>query len=317
MRRAWALLIAVAVFTCQSSRSDAGLIINLVDGGGSAPVTTGTGTLASVMQAASEVWELAFNSPAFTHTLTLTFSWAVLTAPNLATHSIDVGGQGGTPHRETDGTIRFDNDDSAFFLDGTLDTSSLATLSGVASSSEFSGYTEATQNFGGGAINSRRTLSGGTGDAAGQIDAFSVALHEIGHALGMSSANLTYQADSWPDNFVDVAGSMPFVGSQIPTFNTGTSPPGGAGFVSNAHLNVTNALLFPSISSGIRRLPTAVDILANAQLSQFTSPNLDLLEAASVPEPSSLLLASIIGGCGFAFRVRRRRDTAGSKASAA
>ncbi len=312
MHRVWALLIAVAVFVGCSSRSDAGLMINLINNGGTAPTTTGTGTLSTVMRAAADVWELAHNKWAFTHTVTLEYRWVnIVTAGVLASHSLLL--QTGTPNRETYGMIDFDNSGSSFFLDGTLDTDSLADL--IASSSEYSTYTEATQDFDVGAINRQRLFTGAGVDAAGRIDAFSVALHEIGHALGMSSGNWSYQADSWPDNDIDVTGSMPFAGSQIPTNNTGFNPPGGGGFISNAHLNVTNALLFPSISSGTRKLPSAVDILANAQLSQFIDPNLNL-DVQPVPEPSSLLLASILGGCGLAFRVRRRRGQVTKSAAA-
>ncbi len=301
MRRFLYPLILIAV-SCWPTSISAGLVINLNDIGGTAPTTTGTGSLYSVMRAASDVWELAYNGTEFNHTLDLAFRWTAKSGSTLANHVL-FGQTGG---RETSGLINFDNDgSSAFFLDGTLDTTNLAAL--IASSSEFSTYNESSSNLGGGLLNVQRTFSGATGAAAGRIDAFSIALHEIGHALGMDTDNLSYQAESWPDNDVDVTGLLPFAGTVIPTNNSavpadfGTSNP-------HMHTSLSTTLLYSNFSSGTRKLPSAVDILANAQLSQFTDPNYELASAATgVPEPSAMLLASIVGGMGIAFRFRRRR----------
>lgn len=304
MRRRWiSLIIAVCACAFPASRADAGLIINLFDNGGTAPTTTGTGTLYSIMRAASDVWELAYNGSGFNHTLDLYYGWGAQSSTTLASHSLF--SQGGTPNRETLGLITFDNDgSSAFFLDGTLDVTNLSTL--ITSSSEYtSGIVTSTSNLGGGAVNVQRTFSGATGAASGRFDAFSIALHEIGHALGIASGNLSYQAESWPDNDIDITGSMPFVGTVIPTTNTATPTTNTS--TSNAHINISTTLFYPSFSAGTRKLPSAVDILANAQLSQFSSPNYDLSNGTtSAPEPSGLLLASIVGGCGLAFGRRRR-----------
>jgi len=124
----------------------------------------------------------------------------------------------------------------------------------------------------------------------------SVAIHEIGHSLGLSGANTAYQAETCPDNDVDVTGPRPFAGTAIPVNNT------CPGF--NAHLSsatFANALMVPAIGSGTRRTPSAVDILADAQISQFTSINLD---PALVPEPGTWML--LTGGLGIVALQRRQ-----------
>jgi hypothetical protein len=289
------------VFVLIPTRINAGLIINLTNNGGSAPTTTGTGTLASVVRAAADVWELAFDDSGFNHTVLLEFRWAALGGGTLGAHSLL--SQAGSPFREDYGMIDFDNDgSSSFFLDGTLDVTSLATL--TASSSEFTTFSTSNSDLGGGSMNVQRSFTGATGAAAGRHDLFTVALHEIGHALGLSSGNFSYLGETG-DNDVDVTGGMPFSGATIS--------------VSSAHTSLANTLMFSSLSAGIRKLPTAADIVANAQISQFTDPNHSLsdgLGGGAAPEPSSLLLASVLGGVGCALRVRQRRRESGKSASA-
>src|SRR5262245_31857756 len=122
MSRLWIRLTVLVAVVSIACRSDAGLIINLTNNGGTAPTTTGTGTLASVVRAAADVWELAYDGTGFNHTLTLEFRWTAKSGSTLASHSLL--SQSGNPNRETYGMLDFDNDgSSSFFLDGTLDVS--------------------------------------------------------------------------------------------------------------------------------------------------------------------------------------------------
>jgi len=60
----------------------------------------------------------------------------------------------------------------------------------------------------------------------------------------------------------------------------------------------------PSIGTNLRRLPTAADIFANAQLSQFFDPNYNL---TAIPEPGSLV-AVLAVGCLAVVRRRSRAE---------
>ena len=216
-------------------------------GVGAAPGSVaGGGSLNAIFNEACDWWESALVTTPYT--LTIAYQWAPLGGGTLGSHSLTA--QGGVPNRETAASIRFDNDgSSSWFLDPTpCDNSEYA-----------SGVTNTTANLGGGMLNTGRTMTGGTGSASGRTDMFAVCLHEIGHALGLSNANTSFIAENG-DLDVDVTAPRPFPGSTIPT-------------ISGAHLNIGTALMFPSISSSLRRLPSDADVLANSQISGMTGIN--------------------------------------------
>lgn len=133
-----------------------------------------------------------------------------------------------------------------------------------------------------------------TDPADGVNDFFSVALHEIAHVLGFGTAQ------SW---FNLINGFNEFTGFEAFTLNGGnvdlngdsshwaddtmsTLPLGGA----------QEAAMDPDLSVGSKKFFTDLDFAALSDLGWDIIP---------VPEPSSVLL--MLGGCGVAGFVRRRR----------
>ncbi len=240
-------LASVVAALAFSQSADAQVTIIRNQFAGAAPATVaGGGTLNAIFNEACDWWEAELVTTPYT--LTLDYGWGALGSTWLGLHSL--GAQGGAPNRETAGNITFDNDGtSSWFLDPT-----------PCDHGEFSaGPLLSSANLGGGTMNTGRRYNSATGSAVGRTDMFTVCLHEIGHALGLSSANTSFLAGNG-DLDVDVTAPRPFAGSSIPTIN-------------GAHLNVGNALMFPSVSSGLRRLPTEADAVSNAQISQMSGIN--------------------------------------------
>ena len=243
---------------------------------------TGTGNLHDIFNAAADIWESIILDD---HVVTLHYGWA-----NNGGGEHFLNAQGGTPNRETEGTILFNNDDVVghhhFYLDPT-----------PRRSEEYPSYLQVFQDMGGGTVNVTRVHGGGTG-AAGIEDLLSTALHEIGHALGMSLANTSF-INECADGSIAVTSPRSFAGTLIPmASNVG-------GVTSHIDSDVAGRVMMGGHGAGERVLPTALDILALAQLSQFQKLNLDLLPplaiARSGPEvvvswqpllPTTLLQAS-------------------------
>ncbi len=254
----WLRLVAMALVFVPAPYASAITIVTHFVGGAPPPNAAGGGNLVEIFNAAAHRWESAFEDR---FTLTLHFGWAPLGAAG--THALVE--QGGDQNRELVGTILFDNSGAvSFFLDPT-----------PFSDEEFGRRSDEYQDLGGGLVNVARIFSQPLGDAAGRSDLLSVALHEIGHALGMSGGNAGF-VDAVRDGGLYLASDLPFAGTAIPLSSnySGLVP----------HFDATR-VAYGSVMSGVnsdeRRLPSALDILANAQISQFKLLNLNTVQEQS------------------------------------
>ncbi len=107
--------------------------------------------------------------------------------------------------------------------------------------------------------------------AASRGDMLSTVLHEVGHAIGMSSGNPATRSEVMPDGDYDFDPAYIFgVDLAVEAADSiddddGTLIPNG----NIAHLGNDRALMFPSRSAGTRRLPSHTDLFAMGSVNNY------------------------------------------------
>jgi hypothetical protein len=258
MRHRMLKIVAFVALATSAADVRAGLVINATFLGGSPPPNmVGGGNLVTIFDTAVSYWEAAYPGPD-NWTLNLQYEWTNLgSAPNA---QFITGTIGGDPLRIESGLIQFNNSGQIhLFADPT-----------PTSNSAFSSYQTTTTDSPGGEVNTGRYFTATSGPAANNLDLLSLAEHEIGHGLG-----LNVDDPNSPSTLV-IEPPLPYAGLEMITFRE--------------HLPYNYSVMSNFPQPGVRYLLSAADILAEAQISQFLTPNLD---PNPVPEPDTLALLSI------------------------
>lgn len=274
-----ALVLAAApsgarAVTINATFLDEGETFTILDAGEAGPAGSpvGGGNLMDIFDAAAERWELAIRDD---RTFDIEVGWQELPETTITASNKSLDGD--------EGIIIFNNtrpSPTDVFADPT-----------PRESEEYATAIEASEDLGGGEVNTGRVFADATGDAALRFDLLTFALHAIGHVLGIVDQG--DPAFDGTDPEIVVGSGLPFPGTRIDT------DPALGGHLEQAEH--PNALMVVPLVAGERRLPSDIDILGAAELNNFND-----VDVQQVPGPLPLVL--LAGGCCCLAVLGYRRD---------
>ena len=231
----------------------------------------GGGDLQEIFATAAKAWERLFRKGGDKWVVRIDFDW------DTPGNRIDFNlfGQefneeeGGTPLRITHSTILFANippkftdEDLGWFADPT-----------PKDNSEYLSYESDVADVGNGSMNVGRVFSDARGAAVKRIDLLTIAMHEIGHALGLDDEYEGFLHQHLEGLYIPITSPRPHPGIRILTF-TGQSHLAGVIRLDEDQVSSNQLLMFIQTRTGIRQLISGADALAVAQISSYKRPTL-------------------------------------------